>query len=81
MIESIRSYFRLSKLAKVLDECQQREFSNQVEAMRACNRLVRTSGKDYSIVKHQQEQRYWVVRTPSANILVNEGHLLVKPYK
>lgn len=81
MIESIRSYLQLRRLANALHESQQNQYSNQIDAIRECNRLFRDGKENYSVVKHQQQQLYWVVRTKSAKILAMEGHIILKPYK
>lgn len=79
MIESIRSYIRLSRLAKAMHESQQHQFSSHLEAVRECNRLYRDQGKTYSVVKHQKEELFWVVRTRSAKALAGEGHTILNP--
>ncbi|WP_460670833.1 hypothetical protein [Larkinella ripae] len=80
MITSIRSYFRLSRLAKALSQAQNHQYANQAEAMRVCNRLFST-GKDYSVVRHQSEPLFWVVQTKFVKPLLDEGHVALKPYK
>ncbi|MGV3557826.1 hypothetical protein [Larkinella arboricola] len=77
MFESIRSYLRLSRLAKALYETQQRQYNSHIEALRKCNRLYRVLGRNYSIVKHQQQELFWVVCTRSAKALALEGHTVV----
>ncbi|MFD1139551.1 hypothetical protein ACFQ4C_00440 [Larkinella insperata] len=77
MIESIRSYIRLSRLAKALYETQLRQYNSHIEALRECNRLYRAMGKTYSIVKHQKDDLFWVVCTRSAKALALEGHTIL----
>ncbi|MGM9507247.1 hypothetical protein ACS5NO_05960 [Larkinella sp. GY13] len=81
MFESIRSYLRLRRLAKALHESQDNQYTNQIDAMRACNRLFRDGGKEFSVVKHKSETLFWVVSKKSAEALVKEGHQILKPYK
>ena len=81
MIKSLRSFFRFGRLNKALQEAQSHQYINQLDAMRACNQLFRTKGKDYWVVKHHQENLFWVVRTASAKTLAKEGHTILKPYK
>ncbi|RAJ94149.1 hypothetical protein LX87_04033 [Larkinella arboricola] len=81
MVESIRSFFRSSNLSKALNEAQQNQYDNQIDAMAACNRKIRRTGKDHSVVKHQQEPLFWVVPTAMAKLLSEEGHTVLEPYK
>ncbi|MFD1140628.1 hypothetical protein ACFQ4C_05900 [Larkinella insperata] len=71
----------MSKLSKALHEAQQNQYDNQTEAMSACNRKIRKTGKDHSVVKHQQESLFWVVSTSMARLLSEEGHVLLEPYR
>ncbi|MGV3560419.1 hypothetical protein [Larkinella arboricola] len=77
MFESIRSYFRLNRLAKAIYEAQQNQYPTFVQAAQACHKLIRKTRKDYSIVKHQQDEVYWVVRAKSAKALAQEGHTIL----
>ncbi|MFC5407704.1 hypothetical protein ACFPMF_00165 [Larkinella bovis] len=81
MIKSIRSYLHARRLAKALVETQKNQYTNQIDAIRACNRLYRNTNEDYSVVKHQQHQLFWVVRTKLAKALAEEGHIILKAYK
>ena len=80
MIKSICSYFRMSKLSKVLQECRRRQYTSQVDAMHECNRLFRNTGKDYWVIKHQKEELFCVVHTDSAKVLHQLGHIILTPY-
>ncbi|GAB3270662.1 hypothetical protein GCM10027347_41490 [Larkinella harenae] len=78
MFESIRSYLQVSRLAKAINEAQSQQYTNLLDATRVCNRLF-SSGKDYSVVKHKNEEIFWVVRTRFAKALTDDGHILIKP--
>ncbi|GAB3248053.1 hypothetical protein GCM10027347_04090 [Larkinella harenae] len=78
MIKSIQSYLKNHKVTRALEESQRQQYVLLVDAMNACNRLVRTTQKDYWIVKHEQESLFWVVGTKSAKILAQEGHRILK---
>ncbi|MFD1140464.1 hypothetical protein ACFQ4C_05065 [Larkinella insperata] len=73
MINSIRAYIHLSKLASALEEARQNQYTDRIEAMVACIRKHRGTGKEHTVIKHQQELIYWVVGTKSAQALVKEG--------
>ena len=80
MIASIRAYFRLRKLSKVLQECLLRQYNNRIDAIHACNKLFRKTGKDYLVVKHQTEDLFCIVLPKSAKILAEKGHIILNPY-
>ncbi|GAB3279478.1 hypothetical protein GCM10027347_54220 [Larkinella harenae] len=78
MFESIRAYFKGNRLEKAVHEAQLLEFTNFYDAARVCNRLF-SSGKDYSVVKHKNEELFWAVKTKLVKALVDDGHVLIKP--
>lgn len=73
MITFIRSCVHWSKLAKALDEARQNQYTDRVEAMVACVRKRRGTGKEHAVIKYQQEGLFWVVGAQSARALIKEG--------
>ncbi|MGA0556572.1 hypothetical protein ACO2Q8_07975 [Larkinella sp. VNQ87] len=80
MLTTLFPFLRKNRLKKALSEAQKRQFTSLLDATRACNRLF-SSGKDYSVIKHQHDDIFWVVRTKYVQVLVEAGHLELNPYK
>ncbi|GAB3271821.1 hypothetical protein GCM10027347_43350 [Larkinella harenae] len=81
MFTSIRSYIRLSKLAKALNEAHQNQFDDELKALSACTKKFRQTGKKHAVVKHEQHDFYYVVGSRSAQALTEEGYSILQPYK